>query len=80
MKNNPYKVSCPKCGAAIDSDCQTPSGCSSRTHTARWKAVGISKPKLDQIQEAYEYMQETSRLKLENEIIARINTRKEKGS
>jgi hypothetical protein len=51
--NNPFLVECPRCGSPAGFDCKTKSGVGSPVHKDRWKAIGISKPSLEDIDGAW---------------------------
>lgn len=40
----PLDVACLQCGAHIGVGCDTGTGWGARTHAARWREVGVSKP------------------------------------
>jgi hypothetical protein len=55
--NLPRDVECPLCGARVGWHCSTRSNTGlwrARTHTARWRAVGIKKPTQDDLTADYE--------------------------
>lgn len=47
----PRDIECPWCGAAVNHGCRSRTGSfwHAKTHIARWRAIGIYKPTLDQI-------------------------------
>lgn len=49
----PRDVSCPHCEAQVNFGCHSPSHYGARTHSARWKAIGIVKPNYDQTHADY---------------------------
>lgn len=54
---DPYLVECPKCGAKPRFGCTTATGFAAVTHAARWAAIGIPKPTLEQRTNTYELFQ-----------------------
>lgn len=62
--SNPYLIKCPKCGASIEMSCQTASRYPSAVHSARWKAIGVNKPTMRQIGDAFDYYKSIERARL----------------
>lgn len=51
--NDPFLVACPRCGSRAGFECQTKSGFRSEVHADRWKAIGVSRPSLEDIDGAW---------------------------